>query len=231
MLAIASTRVISGSRRAPSTRRYRALPPGVIGRRYRTRQPDIIPAKIGYPAGRVRCAGVRGPPSTVRPMRVGGQRIIDAKSRPWERTRRPATSRTCSQSRTRASRTGTAGASDRVAPGPGAVPRSLLRGFRGRRSRARSREHRAWPPTPTGARMRRRAACAVLYPSASIAAATSCAAESGMAVAASSRTSSRAPGISCAIASPFPTGKKGSRRPWTTSAGILMSWRRLRQRG
>src|SRR5829696_4074912 len=64
-----------------------------------------------------------------------------------------------------------------------------------------------------------RVARAVLYPSASIAPATWPVAASGIAVAASSRTSNRAPGISRAIASPLPTGKNGSRRPWTTSVG------------
>jgi hypothetical protein len=58
-----------------------------------------------------------------------------------------------------------------------------------------------------------RAARAVLYPTVIIASATSLAAASGIAVAASSKTSSRAPGISRAIASPLPTGKNGGRRP------------------
>src|SRR5262249_38614981 len=61
--------------------------------------------------------------------------------------------------------------------------------------------------------------------------ATAPAAASGIAVAASSRTSSRAPGISRAIASPLPTGKNGSRRPWTTSGGTAISGGRSRQRG
>src|SRR5215468_1295128 len=76
-----------------------------------------------------------------------------------------------------------------------------------------------------------RVARAVLYPSESIASATSPAAASGIAVAASSRRSSRAPGISREIASPLPTGKNGSRRPWTTSVGTSISGRRSRQRG
>ena len=62
-----------------------------------------------------------------------------------------------------------------------------------------------------------------LQPSASIASATSSIAESGIALAASSRTISRAPGTACAIASPFPTGKNRSWRPWTTRVGILIS--------
>src|SRR5215208_4465025 len=52
-----------------------------------------------------------------------------------------------------------------------------------------------------------------------------------MARAARSSTSRRAPGISRASASPLPTGKNGSRRPCTTSAGIASSDRRSRQRG
>ncbi len=52
----------------------------------------------------------------------------------------------------------------------------------------------------------------------SIAAATSPVAASGMSVAASSITRSRASGISRAHASPLPTGKNGSRLPCTTSA-------------
>jgi hypothetical protein len=60
---------------------------------------------------------------------------------------------------------------------------------------------------------------AVLYPSVGVASVTSPTAVSGMAVAAYSRTSSRALGISRAIASPLPTGKNRSRRPWTTSVG------------
>src|SRR5262249_54144219 len=86
-------------------------------------------------------------------------------------------------------------------------------------------------PTPAAARMPYPRPRAVLYPSASIASATSPAAASRIAVAASSRTSSRTPGISRAIASPLPTGKNGSRRPWTTSVGTSISGRRSRQRG
>ena len=39
------------------------------------------------------------------------------------------------------------------------------------------------------------------------------------------------PGISRATASPLPTGKNGSRRPWRTSVGTLIPGRRSRQRG
>ena len=76
-----------------------------------------------------------------------------------------------------------------------------------------------------------RAAPAVLYPSVSIASVTSPITASGIAVAASLRTSSRAPGISGAITLPLPTGKRRSRRPWTTSVGTSISGRRSRQRG
>src|SRR6266511_320418 len=110
------------------------------------------------------------------------------------------------------------------------VHRNRLGEFRGRRSRARTRG-RVEPPRPLLRGCHPRAARAVCYPSASIASATSPAAASGIALAASSRTSSRAPGISRAIASPLPTGKNGSRRPWTTSVGTSISGRRLRQRG
>ena len=52
----------------------------------------------------------------------------------------------------------------------------------------------------------------VLHPSLSIASVTAAAAVSGIAVAASSRTSSRAPGISRAIACALPTGNARRRR-------------------
>jgi hypothetical protein len=72
---------------------------------------------------------------------------------------------------------------------------------------------------------------AVRYPIVSIASVTSPTAASGIAVAAFSRTSSRAPGISRALASLLPPGKNRSRRPWTTSVGTAISGRRSRQRG
>jgi len=62
---------------------------------------------------------------------------------------------------------------------------------------------------------------------ASIAVATLFAAAWGIAVEALSSTSSRAPRISRARASPLPTGKNGSQRPCTTSAGIAGGLRAL----